>query len=81
MTISDPQLTRIVAHALPGTRLLGAEVLGERTLRLDLHGGRRVVLRLGGPPDPGAGDPLTAEAAAMSALRAELDLSVPELLA
>ena len=81
MTISDSQLARIVAHALPGTRLLGAEALGERTLRLDLHGGRRVVLRLGGPPDPGAGDPLTAEVAALSALRAELDLSVPELLA
>ncbi len=80
MSISDPQLARLVAHALPGARLLGAELLGERTLRLDLHGGRRVVLRLGGPSDTGAGDPLAAEAAALLALRAELDLSVPELL-
>jgi hypothetical protein len=81
MTLTDAQLSRIVAHALPGARLLGAEPLGERTLRLDLREGRRAVLRLGGPPDPGAGDPLAAEVAALLALRAEIDLPLPELLA
>ncbi|NTU85604.1 MAG: aminoglycoside phosphotransferase family protein, partial [Chloroflexales bacterium] len=74
MPISDAQLGRIVARALPGASLLGAEPLGERTLRLDLRGGRRAVLRLGGPPDPGAGAALAAEAAALLALRAEIDL-------
>ncbi|HMQ31839.1 MAG TPA: phosphotransferase [Chloroflexaceae bacterium] len=79
--ITDAQLDRIVAQATPGARLLGAEPLGERTLRLELRGARPVVLRLGGPPDPGAGDPLAAEAAALRALRAEIDLPLPELLA
>ncbi len=79
--ITDAQLGRIVAHALPGARLLGAEPLGERTLRLEMREGRRAVLRLPGPPDPGAGDPLAAEAAALLALRAEIDLPLPALLA
>lgn len=79
--ITDAQLGRIVAHATPGARLLGAEPLGERTLRLDMREGRRAVLRLPGPPDPGAGDPLAAEAAALIALRAEIDLPLPQLLA
>lgn len=79
--ISDAQLGRIVAHAMPGSRLLGAEPAGERTLLLELREGRRAVLRLGGPADPGAGDPLRAELAALTALRAEIDLPVPALLA
>lgn len=81
MQLTDAQLGRIVAHAMPGARLVNAEPLGERTLRLELAGERVVVLRLGGPPDPGAGDPLRAELAALSALRAELDLPVPEVIA
>lgn len=79
--ITDAQLDRIVARAMPGARLLGAEPLGERSLRLELGGARPAVLRLGGPPDPGAGDPLIAEAVALRALRAEIDLPLPELLA
>lgn len=79
--ITDAQLGRIVAHALPGARLLEAEPLGERTLRLALREDRRAVLRLDGPPDPGAGDPLRAEFAALSALRAEIDLPLPQLIA
>jgi aminoglycoside phosphotransferase (APT) family kinase protein len=39
------------------------------------------VLRLGDAADPWAGDPLAAEAAALAALRAEIDLPLPELLA
>ncbi|NWF79094.1 MAG: aminoglycoside phosphotransferase family protein, partial [Chloroflexi bacterium] len=53
MPISDAQLGRIVAHALPGARLREAEPLGERTLLLTLGEQRRAVLRLGAPPDPG----------------------------
>jgi aminoglycoside phosphotransferase (APT) family kinase protein len=81
MNLSDAQLARLVAHAVPGARLAGAEPLGGRTLRLDFHGARPAVLRLAAPPDPGAGDPLAAELAALTALRAEIDLPVPELLA
>lgn len=81
MTLSDAQLSRIVAHAMPGARLIGAEPLGERTLLLELREGRRVVLRLPGPEDPGAGDPLRAELAALVALRAEIDLPIPERIA
>jgi hypothetical protein len=79
--ISDAQLVRIVAQAFPGARLLGVEPLGERTLRMDMAGDRAAVLRLPGPGDPGAGDPLRAELAALSALRAEIDLPLPEVLA
>ncbi len=81
MLITDAQLGRLVAHALPGARLREAEPLGERTLLLDLSETRRAVLRLGAPPDPGAGDPLAAELAALRALRAEIDLPLPEVLA
>lgn len=81
MRISDAQLERIVAHALPGARLAEAQPLGERTLLLALQGRRPVVLRLGAPADVWAGDPLAAEAAALTALRAEIDLPLPELLA
>ena len=81
MTLSDSQLGRIVAHAMPGARLLGAEPLGERTLQLELREARRAVLRLGAPADPGAGDPLQAELAALTALRGEIDLPLPEILA
>jgi aminoglycoside phosphotransferase (APT) family kinase protein len=81
MLITDAQLSRIVAHAMPGARLVGAEQAGERTLLLELREGRRAVLRLGGPADPGAGDPLRAELAALTALRAEIDLPLPALLA
>jgi aminoglycoside phosphotransferase (APT) family kinase protein len=79
MTLTDAQLGRVVAHALPGARLIEAEPIGARTLRLELAGARPVVLRLPAPPDPGAGDPLAAEAAALTALRAEIDLPLPEL--
>ena len=81
MQLSDTQLSRIVAHALPGARLLGAEPLGERTLLLELREARRAVLRLAAPADPGAGEPLRAELLALTALRAEIDLPFPELLA
>lgn len=81
MSISDAQLGRVVAHAMPGARLQAARPLGERTLLLALSGERRVVLRLAGPADAGAGDPLAAELAALGALRAEIDLPLPELLA
>lgn len=81
MNLSDAQLARIVAHAMPGARLVGAEPLGERTLLLELRENRRAVLRLAAPPDPGAGDPLAAELAALAALRAEIDLPIPEILA
>lgn len=81
MQLSDTQLSRIVAHALPGARLLGAEPLGERTLLLELREARRTVLRLAAPADPGAGEPLRAELLALTALRAEIDLPFPELLA
>lgn len=80
MSITDTQLSRIIAHAVPGARLREAAALGERTLALDL-GDRRAVLRLAGPPDPWAGDPLAAEAEALTALRGEIDLPLPELLA
>lgn len=79
--IGDAQLERIVTHALHGARLRDAEPLGERTLRLDLYDGRRVVLRLSAPPDPGAGEPLAAEAMALRTLQAEIDLPIPEVLA
>lgn len=81
MQIADAQLARIVAHALPGAQLLDAQPLGDRTLRLDFRGRRPAVLRLAAPADLWAGDPLAAEAAALSALRAEIDLPLPELLA
>jgi aminoglycoside phosphotransferase (APT) family kinase protein len=81
MTLTDSQLSRIVAHALPGARLIEAEPLGVRTLRLELAAVRPVVLRLPAPSDCGAGDPLAAEAAALTALRAEVDLPLPELRA
>jgi len=81
MTLSDAQLGRIVAHALPGARLVEAEPMGGRTLRLELRGRRPAVLRLAAPADRWAGDPLAAEAAALIAMRAEIDLPLPELLA
>lgn len=79
--ISATQIERIVAHALPGVALHAATPLGERTLRLDLGGMRPRVLRLPTPPDPGAGDALAAEALALTTLRAEIDLPLPELSA
>jgi hypothetical protein len=79
--ISATQIERIVAHAMPGVSLHAATPLGERTLRLDLGGMRPRVLRLPALPDPGAGDALAAEALALSALRAEIDLPLPELFA
>ena len=81
MSTRDPQLEQILAHALPGARLGGVASLGQRTLLLALDGRRRVVLRLGADADAWAGDPLAAEAAALTALRAEIDLPLPELLA
>lgn len=81
MTLSDAQLSRIVAHAMPGARLIGAEPLGERTLLLELREARRAVLRLGAPADPGAGDPLRAELVALTTLRGEIDLPLPAILA
>ena len=77
--ISATQIERIVAHAMPGVALHAATPLGERTLRLDLGGLRPRVLRLPAPPDPGAGDALAAEALALTALRAEIDLPLPEI--
>ncbi len=77
--ISATQIERIVAHAIPRVALHEATPLGERTVRLDLGGMRPRVLRLPAPPDPGAGDALAAEALALSALRAEIDLPLPEL--
>jgi aminoglycoside phosphotransferase (APT) family kinase protein len=81
MKLSDAQLSRMVAHALPFDRLDAADQLGERTLLLTLRDGQGAVLRLPGPADPGAGDPLRAEYAALTALRAEIDLPVPQVLA
>ncbi|MEI8308875.1 MAG: phosphotransferase [Chloroflexales bacterium] len=81
MNTRDPQLEQILAHALPSARLGGVASLGQRTLLLALDGRRRVVLRLGADADAWAGDPLAAEAAALTALRAEIDLPLPELLA
>lgn len=80
MQLTDAQLSAIVAHAMPGARLREAAAMGERTLALTM-GDRRAVLRLSGPADPWAGDPLAAEAAALAALRGEIDLPLPELLA
>lgn len=80
MQLTDTQLSAIIAHAMPGARLREAAAIGERTLALSL-GDRRAVLRLAGPPDPWAGDPLAAEAAVLTALRGEIDLPLPELLA
>jgi aminoglycoside phosphotransferase (APT) family kinase protein len=70
----------ILAHAMPDARLTAATGLGDRTQLLSL-GERRVVLRLGTDVDAWAGDPLAAEAAALAALRAEIDMPIPELLA
>lgn len=81
MTLSDAQLERIVTEALPGERLLAAEALGSATLSLELRSRRRVVLRLPRPADVGAGDPLAAEAAALTALRSTIDLPFPAVLA
>jgi aminoglycoside phosphotransferase (APT) family kinase protein len=78
--VTDEQLRAILAHAMPGARLGEAAALGERTLLLAL-GSRRAVLRLADRRDAWAGDPLAAEAAALRALRAEIDLPLPELLA
>ncbi len=71
----------ILAHAMPGARPREAAALGERTLLLTLAEGRRAVLRLAAPADAWAGDPLAAEAAALAALRTEIDMPLPELLA
>jgi aminoglycoside phosphotransferase (APT) family kinase protein len=81
MNLSDTQLTRMVAHALPFDRLVSADELGERTLLLGLQGGDGAVLRLGAPADAGAGDPLQAEYTALRALGAEIELPVPQILA
>jgi aminoglycoside phosphotransferase (APT) family kinase protein len=80
MMIADAVKT-ILAHAMPGSSLREATALGDRTLLLSLGGGKQVVLRLGADQDAWAGDPLAAEAAALTALRAEIDLPLPELLA
>ncbi len=79
--ISDLQLERLLTQAMPGARIAAAELLGERTVRLDLRTGRPLVLRLAGPEDVGAGDPLAAEALALQALQAEIDLPLPAVLA
>lgn len=79
--ISAAQIERVVAHAMPGVSLHAATPLGERSLRLDLGGMRPRVLRLPTLPDLGAGDALAAEALALTTLRAEIDLPLPELYA
>jgi aminoglycoside phosphotransferase (APT) family kinase protein len=81
MNLSDAQLRRIVAHALPMERLVSAQPLGERSYQLDLGDRAGAILRLGAPADPGAGDPLRAEFVALSALQGEIELPVPQLLA
>ena len=78
--ISDT-VKAILAHAMPGAHLGAAVSLGGRTLLLSLGERRRAVLRLGADADAWAGDPLAAEAAALAALRAEIDMPLPELLA
>ncbi|WP_220597925.1 hypothetical protein [Oscillochloris sp. ZM17-4] len=80
MMISDTART-ILSHAMPGARLREAAALGDRTLLLAIGEGRRAVLRLGGEADAWAGNPLAAEASALAAMRAEIDLPLPELLA
>lgn len=79
--MNDAQLATMVSQALPGSKLHTAQPLGARTLLLTLGDRRRVVLRQTGQPDEWAGEPVTAEARALRALRAEIDLPLPELLA
>jgi hypothetical protein len=55
-------------------------VLGDRTVLLEFADRRVLVLRLPAPPDPQSGDLLAAEALALQALRAEIDLPLPEVV-
>lgn len=81
MPLTRAQLAAIVAHALPGAQMRGAQPLGERSLLLALEDGRRVVLRTTAEADGWAGEPVAAEATALGMLRGEIDLPLPELLA
>ncbi|NJN19231.1 MAG: aminoglycoside phosphotransferase family protein [Oscillochloris sp.] len=79
--ISETQVARILAVAQPGARLLAVQPLGERTLMLELQPGKPLVLRLGDTADRWAGDPLRSEVIALEALRAEIDLPLPQVIA
>jgi aminoglycoside phosphotransferase (APT) family kinase protein len=79
MIVDREQFVTLLACAIPGAHLIDAVQLGTRTFALQTRE-RRMVLRLGAPADLWAGDPLLAEAAALQALRGEIDLPLPELL-
>ncbi|MCU0490140.1 MAG: phosphotransferase [Chloroflexaceae bacterium] len=80
MALSDAQLERLVAQEL-GAKLRERQPLGERTQRLTLGDGRRVVLRQSGQSDEWAAEPVAAEVRALRAMVNELDQPLPELLA
>jgi aminoglycoside phosphotransferase (APT) family kinase protein len=78
--ITNAELHTLLATAIPGARLTTTRVLGDRTVLLEFADRRVLVLRLPAPPDPQSGDLLAAEALALQALRAEIDLPLPEVV-
>jgi aminoglycoside phosphotransferase (APT) family kinase protein len=76
----NTNLPNLLATALPGERVVATQPIGDRTLRVELADRRRVVLRLPAEADPQSGDLLAAEATALTALRLEIDLPLPEVL-
>jgi aminoglycoside phosphotransferase (APT) family kinase protein len=78
--ITNTELHNLITTAIPGARLDATRILGDRTVLLEFADRRVLVLRLPAPPDPQSGDLLAAEALALQALRAEIDLPLPEVV-
>ncbi|WP_298815521.1 phosphotransferase family protein [Chloroflexus sp.] len=75
-SVSLPQIERIVTRILPGVRIRDVAPLGARSLLVSLSD-RQIVLRLPAGVDRWAGEALRAEALALRALQAEIDLPLP----
>ncbi len=78
-SLTPVQIERIISRILPGSRVRDAAPLGARSMLVTLSD-RQLVLRLPAGVDRWAGEALQAEALALRALRAEIDLPIPEVL-